>query len=112
MIDFILQIFIWWMIFEAVFFVARWYFNYRMESRIDQEITGLLKEVRENCKLVSTEVVDNVHLMYDQLTGDFVCQGNSEAELWQRAKQRFPNKEFVVKENADGVPTFKFRRER
>lgn len=108
--ELVIEIFLWWLAFETAWFLVKWYLSYREITRIDQEVTEIFKDLRENCKVVYVETVGNVHLMYDHITGNFVCQGNNDAELWQRAKQMFPNKEFIIKDMLNGAPTFDYKR--
>lgn len=109
MIDFILQFFLWWLLFEAVFFAVRWFLNYREINKLEKEVTSVMQDIKQNCKVVYVETIGNVHLMYDHITGNFVCQGNNEDDLWQRAKSLFPGKEFIIKSDSDGVPLFTFK---
>lgn len=109
MLDFVLQFFLWWLLFEAVFFAVRWYLNYKKINQLEKEVKTVMQDIKQNCKVVYIETVDNVHLMYDQISGNFVCQAESEDDLWQRAKLLFPNKEFIIKSESDGVPLFTFK---
>lgn len=109
MIDFVLQIFMWWVLLELLFFVGRWIYNMRQANQLEQEVTSVMQDIKQNCKVVYVETVGNVHLMYDHITGNFVCQGSNEDDLWRRAKLMFPGKEFIIKSDSDGVPLFTFK---
>lgn len=109
MIDFILQVFAWMLFFEVVIFAVRWFLNYREINRLEKNVTEVMQDIKQNCKVVYVETVGNVHLMYDHITGNFVCQANTEDDLWQQAKLRFPGKEFIIKSDSDGVPLFTFK---
>lgn len=109
MLDMILQIFLWWFFFELLFFAGRWIYNMRQAKELEQEITTVMQDIKQNCKVVYVETAGNVHLMYDHITGNFVCQGNNEDDLWQRAKLMFPGKEFIIKSDSNGVPLFTFK---
>lgn len=109
MMDFILQVLLWFAFIEAAVFALRWYLNYKKIDRLEKEVKTVMQDIKENCKVVYVETVGNVHLMYDHVSGNFVCQAESEDALWQRAKLLFPNKEFIIKSDSDGVPLFTFK---
>lgn len=110
MIDFFLQVLVWWLLIEAAIFVVHWFLNYRNTNREEQEIARTMDIIRQHCTVVRVETVDDIHLMYDHLTGNFVCQGNDESDLWNRAKELFPGKKFIVRNEHEGQPTFAYKR--
>lgn len=54
-----------------------------------------IEEIRDHIKLVYTEQVGNAHYLYDH-TNRFITQGNTEEEMWTKAKLLFPKKEFIM----------------
>ena len=63
------------------------------EVRKDKIINDVLKTV----KLVSVEVVNDRLMMFDAINHAFICQAETEEELWQTAKNLFPGKELLLK---------------
>jgi hypothetical protein len=52
--------------------------------------------------------VDDVILMYESMTNNFVCQASTEQELWVVAQQRFPDKKFVLKDSSNHQLSYEF----
>ena len=63
------------------------------EVRKDKIINDVLKTV----KLVSVEFVNDRPMMFDAVNHAFICQAETEEELWQTAKNLFPGKELLLK---------------
>lgn len=63
------------------------------EVRKDKIINDVLKTV----KLVSVEIVNDRPMMFDAVNHAFICQAETEEELWQTAKNLFPGKELLQK---------------
>lgn len=107
MIDTLLQIFIWFIVFETLWFFIRWYLNYRADQQAERIVSEVMKDIRENYLPVYVETEGNLKLAYHHMTNDFISQGSTDTELWQRARERFPGKEIVIRETINGVPTFR-----
>lgn len=103
MIENILQFLMGFVAGYALIFLVKWFFIYRNADRLKQEVSAIIKD---HCKVVRVETVDDIHLMYDHLTGNFVCQGKDEGDLWRRAYELFPSKEFIIRSEFNGQPTF------
>jgi hypothetical protein len=54
------------------------------------------KELAKTTKLVYVEQANGVFQMYDKITHAYVCQAESELELWKIARERFPDKQLVT----------------
>lgn len=63
------------------------------EVRQDKVINEVLKSV----KLVSVEFVNDRPMMFDAINHAFICQAETEEELWKTAKNLFPSKELLQK---------------
>lgn len=74
-------------------------FIYAIVKAVREEtaLKDTVETLKTSFKLVYIEKTDGITFLYDQLTNNFIAQGRTDEEAWARAKERFPNKEFLVK---------------
>jgi DNA-dependent RNA polymerase auxiliary subunit epsilon len=111
MMEFILQALLIWLAIEVAYFVFRVYRTYQLiqqQRQQHQQVSELVQDLREHYKIVYTETVDDVILMYESMTNNFVCQASTEQELWVVAQQRFPDKKFVLKDSSNHQLSYEF----
>jgi hypothetical protein len=52
--------------------------------------------VTKTMKLVYIEQVNNMFHMYDTVNHTFICQAQTDEELWAIAKTKFPGKDIIT----------------
>ena len=79
------------MIFTTIFFIGL-VRNIRRELSLDKRV----EHAKETLKVVYVEYVDGMYLMHDKITHHFVAQAETELELWEIARERFPTKNIMT----------------
>lgn len=95
--DFLLWMGIWWIVVSvaiaAIEALAVWW----MRSRMQQELTDVSTALDEERLIALTiEVDQNQYFCYNSITKDFVCQGRDLAEIKERFKLRYPDKDAAI----------------
>ena len=74
------------MIFTTIFLIGL-VRNIRKEINLIEDVSRFKKTV----KLVYIEQVDGMYRMHDKFTHHYICQAETEKELWETADAKFPN---------------------
>jgi hypothetical protein len=74
------------MIFTTIFLIGL-IRNIRREIDLIEDVSRFKKTV----KLVYVEQVDGMYRMHDKFTHHYICQAETEKELWEIADAKFPN---------------------
>ena len=74
------------MIFTTIFLIGL-FRNIRKEIKLIEDVDRFKKTV----KLVYIEQVDGMYRMHDKFTHHYICQAETEKELWAIADAKFPN---------------------
>jgi hypothetical protein len=74
------------MIFTTIFLIGL-IRNIRKEINLIEDVSRFKKTV----KLVYVEQVDGMYRMHDKFTHHYICQAETEQELWAIADAKFPN---------------------
>ena len=69
-----------------------WYLYHKLKSRIDQMINKVIDEAEDNLVGLDIEVNKGVYFCYNSEDKQFICQGNTVAELREGFRLRFPGK--------------------
>jgi len=72
--------------------VYMWILYQRIKSRVDRMIEEIISEAEENLVGLDIEVDKGVYFCYNSIDKQFICQGNTVAEIREGFRQRFPNK--------------------
>ena len=81
------------MIFVAYNFYRAW----REFNDTDHEVEEFVdKMVKQKLIILDIEAVDGQFLCYNSLTKEFVCMGQNMAEVQERFRQRYPDKEAAL----------------
>lgn len=79
-----------WFIISTLSVIFTITFIYFFIKNIRIELDGV-KTFKATVKLVYVEQVGNMYLMYDKINNHYICQAPTEQELWEIAKNKFPN---------------------
>ena len=79
-----------WFIISTLSVIFTVTFIYFFIKNIRIELDGV-KTFKATVKLVYVEQVGNMYLMYDKINNHYICQAPTEQELWEIAKNKFPN---------------------
>lgn len=91
-----------WVVYSIFCFIFTTFFMFKFLTGIKPALDEVRREkligdVLKTVKLVSVEVVADRVMMYDAINHTFICQATTEEELWETAKNLFPNKELLLK---------------
>lgn len=87
-------------IFTTLFLIA-FYKNYKKVKKVN-EVLEQAKEILGTVKFVNVETVSNTMYMYDAKTNSFICQADTEDELWETAKKKFPDVALMLDKKIEG----------
>ena len=95
--DFLLWIGFWWIVFSvaiaAIEALAVWW----LRGKMQEELTDVSKALDEERLIALTVEVDqNQYFCYNSITKDFVCQGRDLAEIKERFRLRYPDKDAAI----------------
>jgi hypothetical protein len=77
-------------------FFTMFLFNFVRNVRAELSIRKGSKIIKSTVQIVYVEQVDNMYYMYDKISRGFICQANSEQELWNIAKAKYPGKTVIT----------------
>lgn len=95
--DFLLWMGFWWIVVSLAIAViealaVRW-----LRDRVTKELMDVGNALDEERLIALTVEVDqNQYFCYNSITKDFVCQGRDLAEIKERFKLRFPDKDAAI----------------
>jgi hypothetical protein len=69
-----------------------WYLYRNLKNQIDQMIAQVLAEAEADLVGVDIEVDNGVYFCYNNTDKQFICRGNTVAEIKQAFRERFPTK--------------------
>jgi len=69
-----------------------WFLYHKLKNRIDQMINEVINEAEDNLVGLDIEVDKGVYFCYNNEDKQFICQGNTVAELREGFRLRFPGK--------------------
>lgn len=69
-----------------------WFLYHKLKNRIDQMINEVINEAEDNLVGLDIEVDRGVYFCYNSEDKQFICQGNTVAELREGFRLRFPGK--------------------
>jgi hypothetical protein len=69
-----------------------WFLYHKLKNRIDQMINEVIKEAEAELVGLDIEVDKGVYFCYNSEDKQFICQGNTVAELREGFRLRFPGK--------------------
>jgi hypothetical protein len=69
-----------------------WYLYHKLKSRIDRMVAEVVAEAEADLVGLDIEVDNGVYFCYNSKDKQFVCRGNTVAEIKQAFQERFPNK--------------------
>ena len=69
-----------------------WFLYHKIKSRIDHLIDEVVREAEDNLIGLDIEVDKDTYFCYNSKDKQFVCQGNTVAEIREGFKKRFPDK--------------------
>jgi hypothetical protein len=69
-----------------------WYLYHKLKSRIDRMIEEVVDEAAANLIGLDIEVDNGVYFCYNHTNKQFICRGNTVAEIRQAFQERFPGK--------------------
>ena len=69
-----------------------WMLYYKLKNRIDQMIAEVINEAEDNLVGLDIELDRGIYFCYNSKDKQFVCQGNTVAELREGFRLRFPGK--------------------
>ena len=84
-----------WFIISTLSVIFTITFIYFFIKNIRIELDGV-KTFKATVKLVYVEQVGNMYLMYDKINNHYICQAPTEQELWEIAKNKFPNMQVLA----------------
>ena len=69
-----------------------WYLYRNLKNQVDQMIAQVLAEAEADLVGVDIEVDNGVYFCYNNTDKQFICRGNTVAEIKQAFRERFPTK--------------------
>jgi len=69
-----------------------WYLYRKLKNQVDQMIAQVLAEAEADLVGVDIEVDNGVYFCYNNTDKQFICRGNTVAEIKQAFRERFPTK--------------------
>ena len=69
-----------------------WFLYHKLKSRIDQMINEVVQEAEADLIGLDIEVDNGRYFCYNSEDKQFICQGNTAAEIRQAFQTRFPGK--------------------
>lgn len=69
-----------------------WYLWYSIAKHIDRLVDEVVREAEIELVGLDIEVDKGVYFCYNSIDKQFICQGNTVAEIREGFRQRFPNK--------------------
>jgi hypothetical protein len=76
----------------SMFLLYAWYLYRNLKSQVDQMIAQVLAEAEADLVGVDIEVDNGVYFCYNNKDKQFICRGNTVAEIKQAFRERFPTK--------------------
>jgi hypothetical protein len=85
-----------------------WILYRRLKNRIDQMVAQVVAEAEADLIGLDVELDNGVYFCYNNKDKQFVCQGNTVAEIKQAFSERFPTKTaYLAGGDPEVVATFK-----
>jgi len=69
-----------------------WYLYWQLRNRIDRMVGRVMTEIEADLVGLDVELENGVFFCYNNKDKQFVCQGNSVADIKQAFQARFPDK--------------------
>ena len=95
--DFLLWMGLWWIVISvaiaAIEALAVWWLRGKMQAELTDVSTALDEE---RLIALTVEVDQNQYFCYNSITKDFVCQGRDLAEIKERFRLRYPDKDAAI----------------
>ena len=80
----------------SVIFTVTFIYFFIKNIRTELDVVNGVKTFKAPVKLVYVEQVGNMYLMYDKINNHYICQAPTEQELWEIAKNKFPNMQVLA----------------
>lgn len=80
----------------SVTFTTIFLWNLFRNIRKELKVVTQAKEFAQATKIVYIEQADGIYRMHDKITDHFICQAESELEVWRVARERFPDKNIIT----------------
>jgi hypothetical protein len=80
----------------SVIFTVTFIYFFIKNVRTEIDIVKGVNTFKATVKLVYVEQVGNMYLMYDKINNHYICQAATEQELWEIAKNKFPNMQVLA----------------
>ena len=82
-----------WIVYSTLCVIFTTFFLINLIRNIRREISLIedVKQFKQTVKLVYVEQVDGMYRMHDKFTHTYICQADTEKELWDIADAKFPN---------------------
>ena len=80
----------------SVIFTVTFIYFFIKNIRTELDVVKGVKTFNATVKLVYVEQVGNMYLMYDKINNHYICQAPTEQELWEIAKNKFPNMQVLA----------------
>lgn len=100
MVEFLIYGILLWFIIQVL--VA--HIHFRKQETVREEIGELVTKAQEQLKkilVVRVEKMDDMFYLYNQTSGEFICQGKSLEEVRKAYLLRYPDKRALVDEGKD-----------
>ena len=87
-----------WSVYSIVSVIFTTVFMWNLIKNIRKEIDIVkgVNTVKKTIKLVYIEQINDMFHMYDTINHTFICQAQTEEELWEIAKTKFPGKDLIT----------------
>lgn len=81
----------------VTFDLLKAWLRHKVAQHIDQKFAGISLALDQQLLIALTVEIDhNQYLCYNYMTKDFVCQGSDLAEIRQRFRERYPDKDAAI----------------
>ena len=87
-----------WLVISIISVIFTAIFVWGLIKNIRKELAFVedVNKTRETVKFVYVEHLNGMYRMYDKFTNHFICQAKTELELWNIARDKFPNKNVMT----------------
>ena len=92
-----------WLVISIISVAFTAIFLWGLVRNIRKELTFVedVNRAKKTVKFVYVEHLNGMYRMYDKFNNHFICQARTELELWNIARDKFPNKDVMtLKEDA------------